>query len=225
MKHGRHFAGPDVARFCAVDLKTVHAWAKKGSLPHERSPGGQLRFRRTDLVAFFRAHGFPFPKLFAREKPRVLAVGALADGRYKNLRLDAQLRTESVDMARGVAVGTDVLEALSVGTRDQLATLIRVTIADQLKAAIVLDDHLVHTDPKRLEWFREVLTKTALNTQVIVFTCRPEDYLLRSEIPDGVATRDLAGGSVRVIDMMRVVQRWEGVASTPPAVGRTEAQT
>lgn len=157
--------------------------------------------------------------------PIATKFGELTDGRYKNLRLDAQLRTESVDMARGVAVGTDVLKALSVGTRDQLATLIRVTIADQLRAAIVLDDHLVHTDPKRLEWFREVLTKTALNTQVIVFTCRPEDYLLRSEIPDGVATRDLAGGSVRVVDMMRVVKRWEGVASTPPAVGRTEAKT
>jgi excisionase family DNA binding protein len=79
VKHGRHFAAPDVARFCAVDLKTVHAWAKKGSLPHERSRGGQLRFRRTDLVAFLRAHGFPFPKLFAREKPLVLGIGALAD--------------------------------------------------------------------------------------------------------------------------------------------------
>jgi len=41
----------------------------------------------------------------------------------------------------------------------QLATLIRLTVAEQLKSAIILDDHLVHTDPKRLAWFRDVLTR------------------------------------------------------------------
>lgn len=79
MKHGRYFAAPDVARFCAVDLKTVHAWAKKGALPHERSAGGQLRFRRTELVEFLRGRGFPLPRLFDREPPVVLAIGALPD--------------------------------------------------------------------------------------------------------------------------------------------------
>ncbi|NOU33606.1 MAG: AAA family ATPase [Polyangiaceae bacterium] len=148
--------------------------------------------------------------------PIATKFGELTAGRYRNLRLDAKLRTESVDVATGVAAGADVLEGLSVGTRDQLATLIRVTIADQLNTVIVLDDHLVHSDPKRLAWFREVLTKTALRTQVIVFTCRPEDYLSRSELPDGAASRDLAGGAVRVLDMVRVVKRWEGQGSTPP---------
>lgn len=152
--------------------------------------------------------------------PVATKFGELTGGRYKNLKLDTKLQTESVDVATGVAAGADVLEALSVGTRDQLATLIRVTIADQLKTAIILDDHLVHSDPKRLAWFREVLTKTALSTQVIVFTCRPEDYLLKSELPDAVtAMRDLAGGTVRAVDMGRVVKRWEGVPSRPPSDG------
>jgi hypothetical protein len=148
--------------------------------------------------------------------PVAARFGELTDGRYKNLRLDAKLQTESVEASSGVADGAYVLGALSVGTRDQLATLIRVTIADQLKTAIVLDDHLVHTDPKRLAWFREMLTKTAVNTQVIVLTCRPEDYLLRSELPDGAATRDLAGGAVRIVDGARVITRWQGVPSRPP---------
>ncbi len=148
--------------------------------------------------------------------PVAARFGELTGGRYENLRLDAKLQTESVDAATGVADGADVLRALSIGTRDQLATLIRLTIADQLKAAIVLDDHLVHSDPRRLAWFRDVLAKTAVNTQVIVFTCRPEDYVSKSELPDGVAMRDLAGGAVRVVDMARVVKRWEGIASVPP---------
>jgi hypothetical protein len=150
--------------------------------------------------------------------PVATKFSELTTGRYKNLRLDAKLRTESVDAASAVAAGADVLASLSVGTRDQLATLIRVTIADQLKTALVLDDHLVHSDPKRLAWFREVLTKTALSTQVLIFTCRPEDYLLKVELPDGGASvRDLAGGAVRAVDMARVVKRWEGLGSRPPS--------
>lgn len=148
--------------------------------------------------------------------PVAARFGELTGGRYQNLRLDAKLQTESLDAATGVADGTEVLRALSIGTRDQLATLIRLTIADQLRTAIVLDDHLVHSDPRRLAWFRDVLTKTAVSTQVIVFTCRPEDYVSKSELPDGAAMRDLAGGAVRVVDMARVVKRWEGIASVPP---------
>jgi hypothetical protein len=140
--------------------------------------------------------------------PVATKFGELTAGRYKNLRLDAKLKTEALDAATGVVSGATVLSALSVGTRDQLATLIRVTIASQLKTTIVLDDHLVHTDPKRLLWFRDVLLKTALSTQVIVLTCRPEDYLSRNELPEGVSTRDLAGGTIRAIDMTRVVSRW-----------------
>ena len=95
MKHGRHYAAPDVARFCAVDLKTVHAWAKKGSLVHEKSQGGQLRFRRTDLVAFLRGRGFPLPKAFARERPSLLAVGALADPLLERLSDGTEVAHES----------------------------------------------------------------------------------------------------------------------------------
>jgi hypothetical protein len=153
--------------------------------------------------------------------PVATRFSELTVGRYKNLRLDAKLKTESVDVAAGVGADIDVLHALSVGTRDQLATLMRVTIADQLRTAIVLDDHLVHTDPKRLAWFRDVLTKTALTTQVIVLSCRPEDYLLKCELPDGAATRDLAGGTVRVVDMERVVKRWPGFVSKPPTAHST----
>jgi hypothetical protein len=160
----------------------------------------------------------------ALEGPVAAKFGELTGGRYKNLRLDAKLQTESVDATSAAAAGADVLTALSVGTRDQLATLLRLTVADQLKTAIVLDDHLVHSDPERLAWFREVLTKTALNTQVIVFTCRAEDYVSRGDLPDATATRDLAGGTLRAVDMARVVKRWDGTSSQRPATTAMEHQ-
>jgi uncharacterized protein YhaN len=147
--------------------------------------------------------------------PVATRFAELTSGRYPSLRLDATLKTEAVEVAGGGAQGADVLEALSLGTRNQLATLIRLTIADQLGSAIVLDDHLAHTDPSRLAWFRGVLMKTALNAQIIILTCRPEDYLTKEELPVGQGTtRDLAGGAIRAINVAQVVRRWA------PGVGR-----
>jgi hypothetical protein len=137
----------------------------------------------------------------------------LTAGRYRDLRLDAALKTEALGLSESSATGADVLSALSVGTRHQLATLIRLTVAAQLKSAIVLDDHLVHTDPVRLAWFQDVLMKTALNTQVVVLTCRPEDYLTTDDLAGEGTERDIAGGAVRVIDGARVIQRWADVSS------------
>jgi hypothetical protein len=90
-------------------------------------------------------------------------------------------------------------------------------IVDQLKAAIVFDDHLVHTDPARLVWFREALRKTALNAQVIVLTCRPEDYLAEGDLPGATAMRDIGGGSVRAINFEAVVKRWSLAKATSSA--------
>jgi hypothetical protein len=141
----------------------------------------------------------------------------LTEGRYGALNLTPSLKTEGVRPAGAGA--RDVLEALSVGTREQLATLIRLAIAEQLKSAIVLDDQLVQTDSKRFAWFRDVLRRTCLNAQVIVLTCRPEDYLRADEMPNEAAVRDLAGGTVRVIDFARSATRWTPLVSQPPTRG------
>jgi uncharacterized protein YhaN len=130
----------------------------------------------------------------------------LTDGRYGALALNPALKTEGV---RPTGAGERyVLDALSVGTREQLATLIRLAIAEQLKSAIVLDDQLVQTDAKRFAWFREVLRRTCLHAQVIVLTCRPEDYLRPDELPSETPVRDLAGGTIRVVDFARAAKRW-----------------
>jgi hypothetical protein len=131
----------------------------------------------------------------------------LTAGRYRALRLDASLQAEGLQTA-DANDDDNVLAALSVGTRDQLAALVRLTIADQLRSAVVLDDHLVHSDLARLHWFRDVLQKTAINAQVIVLTCRAEDYVRTDELPVDSVTRDVAAGTIRTIDAARVVMRY-----------------
>jgi uncharacterized protein YhaN len=126
--------------------------------------------------------------------PIAQAFRDLTAGRYDSISLTPDLKTEGVE-ATGAARN---LNALSVGTREQLATLLRLVIAGHLKTALVLDDQLVHSDSERLAWFRERLCASASehDHQVIVFTCRPGDYL-----PSG------ADGAVTVVDLATVVSR------------------
>lgn len=39
----------EVARIFKVDIKTVARWAQRGQIPALRTPGGRLRFRRSDI--------------------------------------------------------------------------------------------------------------------------------------------------------------------------------
>ena len=133
----------------------------------------------------------------------------LTQGRYSRLRLDAALRTEGLSATASNSEGGEVLEALSVGTRAQLAVLLKLSIADQMRSTVVLDDHLVHTDAIRLDWFQDALRKIAVNIQVIVITCRLQDYLSVVGLPaDGQTTVDLAAGTIRAVDMAEAVDRF-----------------
>lgn len=68
------FTASDVARFCQVDLKTIHNWADKGEIRHFRTPGRHLRFRRLDVLDFLRKYGYPIADVLRMGKPKVLAV-------------------------------------------------------------------------------------------------------------------------------------------------------
>jgi uncharacterized protein YhaN len=128
---------------------------------------------------------------------------ALTQKRYEDVRLTAQLGTE------GVVVGGAIRAAgrLSVGTREQLSTLYRLSLAEYLGTTVVLDDQLVQSDDMRMDWFRALLAEKARAFQIIVFTCRPNDYLAASAIvPKGKAVhRDTDGGSIRAIDLSRAI--------------------
>ena len=131
----------------------------------------------------------------------------LTQGRYPAVKFDPSLKAVGLEVQGTSSSPANVLTALSVGTRDHLATLVRLAIALQLQSAIVLDDHLVHTDLARLGWFREALRQTALKTQVVVLTCRPLDYVPQEALPTDGASKSLDGDATRVIDLARVIKR------------------
>src|SRR5262249_47225337 len=125
--------------------------------------------------------------------------------RYENVRLTAQLQTE------GVVVGGAVrsTERISVGTRDQLSTLYRLSLAEFLSTTIVLDDQLVQSDDTRMDWFRALLSEKVRSFQIGVSTCGPADYLAAAAmVPPGTATHsDTDDGFIRAIDLGRAVGR------------------
>jgi len=68
------FTASQLARFCHVDLKTIHNWAEKGEIRHFRTPGRHLRFRRLDILDFLHKFGYPVPELLRSGKPKVMVV-------------------------------------------------------------------------------------------------------------------------------------------------------
>lgn len=128
----------------------------------------------------------------------------LTGDRYGKLEVAAGLAAEGLRVS-GVL---RQISALSVGSQEQLATLLRLTVAEQLGSMLVLDDHLTQTDPARSAWFRGVLREHARKAQIVVITCRPLDYLLEADMPkqdDVSAAR--AAGLVRAVDLSRIIER------------------
>ncbi len=112
-------------------------------------------------------------------------IADLTAGRYGELALGPQLD------ATGIELGGSEREfdALSVGTREQIALVLRLAIAEALGTFVVLDDQLTQTDDTRMEWTRRLLAQAAEASQVIVLTCHPLDD--EPEAPDHVV--DLSG--------------------------------
>lgn len=129
---------------------------------------------------------------------------ALTHQRYESVVLTPQLGTQ------GVVVGGAVrsAERMSVGTREQLSTLYRLALAEYLKTTVVLDDQLVQSDETRMDWFRALLADKAKSFQIVVFTCRPGDYLSESAmVPAGNEIQfDTDGGLTRAVDLGRAIR-------------------
>ncbi len=129
----------------------------------------------------------------------------LTQHRYETVYLTAQLATEGIVVSGALRPSTQI----SVGTREQLSTLYRLSLAEYLRTVIVLDDQLVQSDDNRMDWFRALLTEKAHSFQIVVFTCRPSDYLLSSAlVPQGSAVHaDTDGGFIRAVDLGRALCR------------------
>jgi hypothetical protein len=123
--------------------------------------------------------------------------------RYDTVKLTAQLEMEGVVAAGGLRSAS----SLSVGTKEQLSTLFRLSLAEYLRTAIVLDDQLVQSDGYRMDWFRTLLSEKAHAFQIVVLTCRPTDYLMPAAlVPDGSAVHVDVDGA-RAIDLGRALRR------------------
>ena len=131
---------------------------------------------------------------------------ALTQRRYENVQLTAQLGTEGVVVA-GTLRSTG---RISIGTREQLSTLYRLAMAEYLRTTVVLDDQLVQSDHQRMDWFRDLLIEKAHSFQIVVFTCRPGDYLAPGAmvpVKGKTLHRDSEAGLVRAIDLARAIRR------------------
>ena len=110
-------------------------------------------------------------------KPVSERMSELTDGRYEEVGIGPQLD------ATGIRLGGDDRDFndVSVGTREQIALLLRLSIAEALESFLILDDHLTQSDPKRMAWIRNLLGEAAKNIQVVVMTCHPNAYLIGAE--------------------------------------------
>jgi DNA repair exonuclease SbcCD ATPase subunit len=131
---------------------------------------------------------------------------ALTDRRYETVRLTATLATEGVVVAGTVRPS----ERMSVGTREQLSTLYRLALAEYLETTLVLDDQLVQSDESRMDWFRALLREKSRAFQILVFTCRPRDYLDKGAmVPKGKRFYDTDNDFIRAVDLGRAFSTGE----------------
>jgi hypothetical protein len=145
--------------------------------------------------------------------PVAQRFGELTSGRYSRFALGPNLEAQGIE-----ASGEDhSISALSIGTRDQLSTIFRLSLAEQLQSTVLLDDQLTQSDHERLKWLRGLLKQLAATIQIVVFTCRPDDYLLPEELAQAAASS--GDSSIRSIDLLQVI----GTTGTPipirPQVG------
>ena len=137
---------------------------------------------------------------------------ALTQRRYENVQLTPQLGTEGV-IVSGTVRST---ERMSVGTREQLSTLYRLSLAEYLQTVVVLDDQLVQSDETRMDWFRALLKEKSRIFQIIVFTCRPRDYLEKTAMVSKGKSLfvDTGEGFTRAVDLGRALRQEQVSAKT-----------
>ena len=99
-------------------------------------------------------------------------VSELTGGAYGEVSIAPTLSTRNIEAAGSQRE----LSRLSVGTRDQLATVLRLTIAEKLGSAVVLDDQLVQSDASRMQWLYAFMRECAKEFQILVLTCHPDQY-------------------------------------------------
>jgi excisionase family DNA binding protein len=157
-RRGGMLSATQVARFCAVDLKTVHNWANKGKIQGTRTAGRHLRFRPLDVVDFLHAYAFDPPDALRHFRLRVLVVDAdasalVAAQRALGRRFDVTIAEHVVDgLLAAATLLPDVLVAGDVAPLDAGALAARLGTLEPTRHVRVVP----RGDPARL---REVLER------------------------------------------------------------------
>ena len=132
------FTASEVARFCQVDLKTIHNWADRGEIQHFRTPGRHLRFRQLDVLDFLRKYGYPIPEAVADGRPRLYTVERGDEGSLPGLEEVGEVFEVTVfpdALACLLAVGDAAPDALLVHEDMQGARPVDVIRAIKANAA------------------------------------------------------------------------------------------
>lgn len=89
----------------------------------------------------------------------------------------------AIELVRSSQAGAMSFDALSGGTREQVAAAVRLAIAELLAAEhngalpVVFDDAFAYSDPQRVQVLQRMLDLGATRgLQIIVLTCNPSDY-------------------------------------------------
>lgn len=90
-----------------------------------------------------------------------------------SLEIDKLDRTQSAE--------PEPFDSLSIGTREQIAVLVRLAMADLLReqgkpVMLILDDPLVNSDDSRFEGMSRALRKAAKRLQILILTCHADRY-------------------------------------------------
>jgi uncharacterized protein YhaN len=163
---------PDAEPADALELEHARALQRLEQLQN------RLRLLETVEQLLSEANARYLSDLSPRLKPRIEEhLPALTLGRYTQASLDETLSLQVYHPERGETMPVeDGQPAWSAGVLDQLFFACRLGLADALsddvRLPLLLDDPFVHFDAERYRAVLELLTRVALETQVILFTCR-----------------------------------------------------
>ena len=117
----------------------------------------------------------PLTPLMKRLAPYVEVVFPKAELHLEegSLKIDKLDRTQSAE--------PEPFASLSIGTREQIAVLVRLAMADILReqgkpVMLILDDPLVNSDDTRFEGMARALRKAAKHLQILILTCHADRY-------------------------------------------------
>jgi excisionase family DNA binding protein len=141
---GRLVSAKELARYCDVDLKTIHNWTNRGKIEGIRTEGRHLRFRRMDVVDFLRSYEFPLPDALRAGSARVVVIDG-GGGDLGALRkvLARRFEVETFDdvvegLVRVGALDADVIVLGDVSPLDLRSTVASLRAAATTRSARVV---------------------------------------------------------------------------------------